>query len=150
MKLKALVGAGDRIAALALPFVVVGVVANLLWPAVFRMGLAWEGRVAGILLLVVGVPLWLTSVGQILALVPKGKLITSGPFALMRHPLYTSVALLVIPGCGLLLDSWLGFASGLILYGSVRAYAPREDKDLADRFPQEYPAYCKRVMLPWL
>ncbi len=150
MSIKTLVGAGDRIAALALPFVVVGVIANRLWPQVFRAGLGGAGRIAGIVLLVPGVALWLASVLQILVLVPKGKLITSGPFALMRHPLYTSVALLVIPGCGLLFDSWLGFAIGLILYGSVRAFAPREDRDLADRFPQDYPAYRKRVMLPWL
>jgi hypothetical protein len=39
MKLKVLVGAGDRIMTLTLPFVVVGVVANILRPAWFHMGL---------------------------------------------------------------------------------------------------------------
>lgn len=150
MQLKALVGAGDRIAAQALPFVVVGLVANLLWPSAFRMGLDGAGRIAGIVLLLIGVPLWLTSAVRILALVPKGKLITTGPFALVRHPLYTSVALLVIPACGLLFDSWLGLVIGLIVYGLVRVLAPREDKALASQFPEDYPAYRNRVMLPWL
>ncbi len=150
MRIETLVGAGDRIAAFTFPLAAVGIAGNLLWPSVFRMGLDGAGSAAGIVLLVLGVPLWLTSAIQILVLVPQGKLITSGPFALVRHPLYTSVALLVIPGCGLLLDSWLGFAIGLILSGSVRAFAPAEDRDLADRFPQEYSAYCRRVMLPWL
>jgi protein-S-isoprenylcysteine O-methyltransferase Ste14 len=105
MKLRALVGAGDRIAVLTLPFAVAGIAANVVWPSVFHMGLERPGLVAGIVLLAVGVPLWLTSVAQILVQVPKGKLIARGPFALVRHPLYTSVALLVIPGCGLVLDT---------------------------------------------
>jgi protein-S-isoprenylcysteine O-methyltransferase Ste14 len=150
MQVKRLVGAGDSIGLLTLPLVVVGLGANVLWPSVFRMGFGAAGRIVGIVLLVMGVPLWLTSAVQILVLVPKGRLITNGPFALVRHPLYTSVALLVIPGCGLVFDSWIGVAIGLILYGSVRLFAPREDRDLATQFPRDYPEYCKRVVLPWL
>ena len=150
MKIKALVGAGDRIMALTLPFVIVGLAANALWPSVFRTGLGATGTIVGIVLLTIGVPLWLTSVVQILVFVPRGRLITSGPFALMLHPLYTSVALLVIPGCGLLFGSWLGFVLGAVLYLSARRFQRSEERDLAARFPRDYPEYRKRVLLPWL
>ena len=148
--LKALVGAGDRIAVHALPVAVVGLAANILWPSAMRMGLGSVGLVIGGLLLTVGVPLWLTSAVQILTCAPRGKLITTGPFALMLHPLYTSVALLVIPGCGLLFDSWLGCVIGLALYGSSRVFAPSEERDLATRFSDDDAAYRKQVLLPWL
>ncbi|MGO9310539.1 MAG: hypothetical protein ACLQDL_16150 [Spirochaetia bacterium] len=36
--------------------------------------------------------------GLVLIRVPQKKLITVGPNTVVRHPLYTSVALLVIPG----------------------------------------------------
>jgi len=150
MKLKALVGSGDRVVGLAAPFVVVGVAANILWPAVFRMGSGRGGLIAGLALLVVGVPVWLTSVAQVLVNVPRKRLITSGPFAVLLHPLYTSVALLVLPGLGLLLDTWLGPAVGVILYISTRLYAGAEETLLAKYFPTEYPAYRARVLLPWL
>ena len=150
MKLKTLVGAGDRIAALTLPFAALGLAANLRFPEVFRMGLGAGGKLAGIVCLVAGVPLWLTSVVQILVLVPRGTLITSGPFSLVLHPLDTSVALLVIPGLGLVLDSWLGLAVGAVLYLSTRLFAPAEERELAARFPDEYPRYRQRVLLPWL
>ena len=150
MKLKALVGSGDRVVGLAAPFVVVGVAANILWPAVFRMGSDRGGLIAGLALLVVGVPVWLTSVAQVLVNVPRKRLITSGPFAVLLHPLYTSVALLVLPGLGLLLDTWLGPAVGVILYVSTRLYAGAEETLLAKYFPTEYPAYRARVLLPWL
>jgi hypothetical protein len=58
--------------------------------------------------------------------------------------------LLVIPGVGLLFDSWLGFALGLVLYVASRRFAPSEEREMAERFPDEYPAYRKRVLLPWL
>jgi len=100
--------------------------------------------------LALGIPLWFTSAVQILLLVPQGKLITRGPFAITLHPLYTSVAVLVTPGVGLLFDSWLGFALGLVLYIVSRRFARSEEGELAKRFPAEYPAYRRRVLLPWL
>ncbi len=146
----ALVGAGHRIMALTLPFAAAALAANVAWPEIFRVRLGATGTALGIAMLTLGVPLWLTSVAQILVFVPNGKLITRGPFALMLHPLYTSVALLVIPGAGLLFDSWIGFAIGLVLYASTRLFAPSEERELAVRFPLEYPTYRKRVLLPWL
>jgi protein-S-isoprenylcysteine O-methyltransferase Ste14 len=150
VKLKVLVGSGDRVMGLTLPFIVVGIAANIIWPAAFRMDSSMGGLIAGIVLLVIGVPLWLTSVVQILVYVPRKILITNGPFLLMLHPLYTVVALLVLPGVGLVLDTWLGPALGVILYVSSRIFSPAEEKLLAKYFPMEYPAYRARVLLPWL
>ncbi|HTZ52092.1 MAG TPA: methyltransferase [Spirochaetia bacterium] len=150
MKLKVLVGSGGRIMSLALPFLVVGVLANILWPGVFALGFGQGGLIAGIVLLAVGVPFWLIGVGQVLVNVPRKKLITTGPFAVLLHPMYTSVSLLVFPGLGLLFDSWVGAAIGVALYISSRIFAPAEDEILRKYFPSEYDAYRKRVLLPWL
>jgi protein-S-isoprenylcysteine O-methyltransferase Ste14 len=150
MKLKVLVGAGSRVMGLTLPFAAAGIAANIAWPSVFHMGFELPGLVVGIVLLAVGVPAWLVSVAQILIYVPKRTLITSGPFAVVLHPLYTSVALLVLPGVGLVLDTWLGPALGAVLYVSSRIFSPGEEKILASVFVKEYPAYRARVLLPWL
>ena len=150
MKLKVLVGAGRQVMGLALPFIVAGIVVNILRPAWFALGFGTGGLIAGIVLLAIGVPAWISSVILILVRVPQKKLITTGPFAVVLHPLYTSVALLVIPGLGLLFDSWVGAAIGVILYFSSRIFSPGEEKILLQYFPQEYPAYRKKVLLPWL
>jgi protein-S-isoprenylcysteine O-methyltransferase Ste14 len=150
MKLKVLVGAGSRIMGLTLPFLVVGIVLNILRPAWFALGFGAGGLIAGIVLLAIGVPAWVSSVVLILIRVPQKKLITTGPFAVVLHPLYTSVALLVIPGLGLLLDTWVGAGIGAILYVSSRLFSPAEEAILLKVFPAEYPAYRKKVFLPWL
>jgi protein-S-isoprenylcysteine O-methyltransferase Ste14 len=150
MKLKVLVGSGSRIMSLTLPCAAIVIAANILWPRVFSLGFGPGGLVAGIVLLVVGVPAWISSAVLVLVRVPQKKLITTGPFAVVLHPLYTSVAILVIPGLGLLLDTWAGFAIGAVLYVSARLFERDEERILARVFPAEYPAYRKRVLLPWL
>lgn len=149
--IKTLVGSGDRIALVLLPFLAVGLVANLLAPAAFTVGgPAPALAVAAIVVLVPGVVLWLWSAALIVIRVPRGELITSGPFALVRHPLYTSVALLVLPALGVLLDSWLGALLGVVLYLASRRHAPAEERTLARTFGRAWDDYRAHVLLPWL
>lgn len=150
MTLKALIGAGDRIMAVTLPFAGLGIAANVVWPDTFRTGSGRAGLIVGCVLLSIGIPLWLWAVVQILVHAPRGRLITSGPFALVLHPIYTFVALIVLPGIGLVVDSWMGLALGGALYIASRILAPLEEKQLAKAFPTEYADYRARVLLPWL
>ncbi len=151
LNLKVLVGSGDRIGSLVLPFLVVGVVANVLWPSFFSVGGPSDAlRALSIAMLIPGVMLWIWSVVLILTKVPKGELITSGPFALVKHPLYTSVALLVLPSVGFLLNTWLGALIGAVLYIGSRRYAPAEERALSETFGARWDAYCADVKIPWL
>ena len=134
-----------------LPVLVIGVLLNVLYPAVFSVaGPPYWLRVVSIVGLVVGVAVWAWSVVLILTKVPKHELITTGPFALMKHPLYTSVALLVVPCIGFLLNSWLGIAVGLVMYASSRRYAPLEERALAETFGTTWDEYTAHVRIGWL
>jgi len=149
--LKALIGSGDKIALLTLPFVVVGLIANITVPAIFDVGGPSDLlRDISIVVLIPGVTIWIWSVVLILEKVPRGELITSGPYALMKHPIYTSVALLVLPWIGFLLDTWLGAMIGIVLYVACRTFAPAEEEELSATFGSDWDAYCATVKLPWL
>lgn len=151
MNLKKLVGSGDKIILLTLPFLVIGLVLNILRPSLFSVGGPPEGlRVLSIILLVPGIVIWLWSVVLILTRVPRGDLITEGPYALVRHPLYTSVGLLVFPWFGFLLNTWLGALVGIVLYLAARRFAPEEEKVQARTFGPAWDAYNRRVWIPWL
>ncbi len=150
MKLKVLMGSGDRILLSTLPFAAAAVILNILRPSWFALGLGVTGLVIGIVLLVVGVPTWLGSVALVLTMVPRKRLITSGPFAVMLHPMYAAVSLLVLPGLGFVLGTWSMIALGGILYILARIFAPGEEKILEKVFPKEYASYRGRVLLPWL
>jgi len=149
MRLRELVGAGDRIGLAVLPFVVTGLVLNFMFPGVFDVDgpAEWLG-ILSIGVLAFGVIVWAWSVVLILARVPRGELITTGPFAVVRHPLYTSVALLVLPWLGFLLNSWLGAALGIALYVAARRYEIDEEAELADTFDGAWEDYRAGVLFP--
>ena len=93
MNIRALVGSGDRIGLVTLPFLVVGVVLNITFPSLFTIGgpPTWLG-VLSLLILLVGVVNWAWCVYLLLSKVPRRELITNGPYALVKHPLYTGRA----------------------------------------------------------
>jgi protein-S-isoprenylcysteine O-methyltransferase Ste14 len=151
MKLKALVGSGDRILLLTLPFLIIGLILNILFPSAFHVGgPPTVLRVISIVLLIPGVIIWLWSVVLILAKVPKEELITYGPYSLVKHPLYTGVALLVLPWIGLIFNTWLGTLVGVVLYIASRLFSRQEEEILANRFGTAWDEYCKKVDIPWL
>lgn len=151
MDLKRLMGSGDRIVRFLLPFLVVGLALNLLVPSVFEVGgPAPALRTVSIVVLAVGVSIWAWSAVLIVTRVPRGELITGGPYALVKHPIYTAVALLVLPWIGFLLNTWLGAVLGIALYAGSRIYAPEEEAWLAETFGTRWDVYRRSVWIPWL
>jgi protein-S-isoprenylcysteine O-methyltransferase Ste14 len=149
--LKALVGSGHRVGLFTLPFLIVGLILNVAYPSLFAVdGPSTLLRVVSVLLLTAGVVVWAWSVVLILTKVPRGELITTGPYTLVKHPLYTSVALLVLPWAGFLLETWLGLLIGVVLYVGSRIFAPAEEAELSKTFGAAWERYCESVRLPWL
>ncbi len=128
-----------------------GIAFNIVFPETFSVGgpPPWLQAVSAFVL-AVGVVVWAWSVLLIVTKVRAGELVTTGPYSLVKHPLYTSVALLVLPWLGFLLDTWLGAVIGIALYAGSRLFAPAEEADLAHSFGPQWEAYCHRVKVPWL
>ena len=96
-----------------------GLILYVVVPSLFDVGgpstVLW---VVSILVLIPGAAIWIWSVILIMTNVPRGELITSGPYAWVKHPLYTAVALLALPWIGFLLNTWLGALLGVVLFGA--------------------------------
>ena len=151
MNLKALVGSGERIGLFTAPFVVIGVVLNIAFPTLFDVGGPSTAlKVFSIVMLIPGVTIWIWSVVLILTKVPKNELITQGPYALVKHPLYTGVPFLVLPWIGFLVNTWLGALIGIVMYCGSRMYSREEEKALSKTFGTAWVEYCNTVKIPWL
>jgi protein-S-isoprenylcysteine O-methyltransferase Ste14 len=149
--LKLLAGSGDKIGLFILPFFLVGLLLNITYPSAFDVGGPPAAlRVVSIVVLIPGLTIWVWSVALILRKVPRGELITNGPYAIVKHPLYTGVALLVLPWIGFLFNTWLGAVIGIILYIGSRIFAPAEEAALSKTFGAAWDQYCKTVKIPWL
>ena len=70
------------------------------------------------------------------------QLVTKGPYALVRHPIYTGVAAMLIGTALVFVPGVLG-AALLVPYFVVSAF--REERDMLRLFPDVYPAYMQRT-----
>ena len=71
------------------------------------------------------------------------KVISTGPYAVVRHPLYSAV-LIYLPSTALLLGSWWGLASSFLLSGGLAFRTAMEDRELR-RGLEGYTQYAARV-----
>lgn len=151
MKLKILVGSGSKIGLFTLPFLILGLILNILFPSFFSVGGPPSVlMIISITLLIPGVTIWIWSVYLILTKIPRKELITTGPYLLVRHPLYTGVSLLVLPWVGFIFNTWLGALIGIIVYTGCRIYSPREEEILSKIFGAAWIEYRSKVKIPWL
>lgn len=119
---------------------------------------AWGWRTPGLLLATAGLALSLAGAWVIrrhLTPLPhppdRAQLVTTGPFALARHPIYGGI---VLGALGWAVWRWdalravLALALGVFLLVKIKL----EEALLARRFPEDYPPYATRVkrMIPWL
>jgi protein-S-isoprenylcysteine O-methyltransferase Ste14 len=99
--------------------------------------------VVGGVLFVVG----LVRLGRGLTPLPYPKdgaeLIQTGPFALVRHPIYSGALVLAL-GWALYVQGWLTLGYVVVLFVFLDVKSRREERWLAEKFPA-YAAYQRRV-----
>jgi protein-S-isoprenylcysteine O-methyltransferase Ste14 len=72
------------------------------------------------------------------------QLIRTGPYAHLRHPIYSGV-LLGVAATALVLGEWRGVVAFLILLINYWIKARREDRMLADRFRESFAEHAKHA-----
>jgi protein-S-isoprenylcysteine O-methyltransferase Ste14 len=79
------------------------------------------------------------------------QLVRSGPYARMRHPIYSGV-LLGVAGSALVVNQWRGVLAFVLLLTNYSVKAKREDKILAGAFAQDFAEHRRRAgfLLPRL
>ena len=71
-------------------------------------------------------------------------LIDSGPYAIVRHPIYTGL-LTALTGTALARGEWRGLLAVLIAWIALRRKLQVEERWMAERFGAQYEAYSRRV-----
>ncbi|HEY9141995.1 MAG TPA: isoprenylcysteine carboxylmethyltransferase family protein [Bryobacteraceae bacterium] len=71
------------------------------------------------------------------------KVISTGPYATVRHPLYAAT-LIYLPANALMLGSWYGLAASVVLLGGIAFRTAMEDREL-QRGLAGYIEYAARV-----
>jgi protein-S-isoprenylcysteine O-methyltransferase Ste14 len=72
------------------------------------------------------------------------RLITSGPYARIRHPLYSAMFSWGI-ALALLNANWIFVALAILMIAGILVHIPREEKLMLEAFGDEYQAYIRRT-----
>lgn len=98
----------------------------------FRIGAFW---------FFLGIPVWFSGAKEIRKNFSRGKLVTSGIFRYLQHPIYTAFCLFYIPGVVIMTRSVTGLLLPFVFYLLIRRHIPYEERYLEDRFGKEYTDY---------
>jgi protein-S-isoprenylcysteine O-methyltransferase Ste14 len=139
-------GVGPRIAVPSLLYTFAARAATSAWPDIFRLAWLPSSVVAvGAVLIAIGLAMWIAAGISVMRAYNRDELVTSGVFALVRHPLYASWIALVFPGIALVLRSWPMLLTPFLGWLIFRRLIHREDEYLERRFGKAYLDYCRRV-----
>jgi protein-S-isoprenylcysteine O-methyltransferase Ste14 len=78
------------------------------------------------------------------------ELVTSGPYRLVRHPIYSGI---LVAGVGTAVALSLAWLIAVALAGVYFVYsATIEERNLAEQFPDRYPAYSRstKMLVPFI
>ena len=140
-------GIGPRLALLTIPYVVLAIVLAHKDPgflAVTFLNPSYASP-AGYCLIIIGLVFWGASAVVFLTDFKHGGLITRGPFALCRNPIYASIIVFLLPGLTLMFQSGVVLSIDLVLYLNFKLAIHGEVILLRREFGTAYDAYENNV-----
>ncbi len=141
-----IVGQGGKIILFMLPSLIGAIVVHRYLPQVAALpGRVSSVRPLGYLLLAPGLVLWAAAVIQLLTGFPKGKLVTTGAYGVVRNPIYASATFFILPAVALLTLTWVYAVPSVFLYLGVMIFIGTEERQLTAAFGKEYTNYMARV-----
>jgi len=140
-------GIGPKIARITIPYVALGIVLTLLYPSVFTFGKTLQKPflIAGIIFLSVAAVLYFLTLRLMVPGLRNNRLITGGMYRLSRNPLYASLLLFLLPGVGLIMNSWIVITASIVGYLLFRKSIHEEDEQLERLFGDDYRKYRERT-----
>jgi protein-S-isoprenylcysteine O-methyltransferase Ste14 len=140
-------GIGPRLALICLPYIVLSLSVMYNYPQFLNLGFLDLASVKlfAYFWLFLGISFWAYSAITFMRGFIKGRLITWGPYAFCRNPIYASVIIFIIPAFALIFHSGVLFSVALTLYIGFKLCIHGERIVLRKTFGEAYEQYEKSV-----
>ena len=141
-----IIGQGGKIILFMLPSLIAAILVPIYFPKIAALPESISFiQPVGYLLLLPGLMLWGAAVIQLLTGFPKGKLVITGAYGIVRNPIYSSVTFFILPGLALITLTWVYFVPSVFLYAGVMIFIGKEEQQLTEAFGKEYQDYMAKV-----
>ncbi len=147
-------GVGPKLVVLLLPVLALAIAVQRAFPDFSSMSRAPHlgFRLTGGALIVAGLLLWASGAVVIDRAFREGRLLTTGAYGIVRHPMYCGILVLMVPGIALWLRTWpllVVAAAGCFLFSRL---IREEEAYLEGKFGQAFLDYRSRVgaVVPFL
>ena len=132
------------------------IVALIMAILVFTIHFAWLAHlkiplprtltlIIGIVLVIIGIPVFLVPGLTIHRYFEQGELTTRGVYSYIRHPIYGSWIVFIIPGIIFIFNSLIGFFIPILMYAVFKIFIVGEERYLEEKFGQKFTEYKKNV-----
>lgn len=142
-----LFGCGPKLGLFCLPYLVLSLTVMFKYPEFLNMGFIDSPLIkyVGFIWLALGIVFWIYSAVYFLKYFKPGTLLTGGPFALCRNPIYSSIIVFIIPSLALIFHSGILLSIALVLYLGFSLTIHGETIVLRRIFGEEYDRYERSV-----
>jgi protein-S-isoprenylcysteine O-methyltransferase Ste14 len=145
-------GVGIKIALFTILYFFISVIFNNIFKPSFNISLYNSNSLyySGIILIFIGC-LWIFGCTRKLRKSFKAEyLMKDGLYSIFRNPMYAAYLLFIIPGIGLLFNSWIVLSTVIIFYIFFAIFIREEYRYLEEKFGKEYLDYKKKVLIKFL
>lgn len=140
-------GIGPKLVGLTLAYAIVPAVLTATFPAFFAVTCMPPAvlNFLGVILLVLGIPLWLFSIIPLLSGFMEGRLCTTGVYSLVRNPMYSAFIVFIVPAMTLFYKSWIAFTIPIVMMLIFKRLIKAEETYLEEHFGEDYQRYKAEV-----
>jgi protein-S-isoprenylcysteine O-methyltransferase Ste14 len=139
-------GVGPKFTFVSLAIAILVFTIHFVWLAHIKFPLPQTlTLILGIVLVIIGIPIYLVPGLTIDRYFKKGELATRGVYSYIRHPIYGSWIVFIIPGLVLLLNSLIGMLVPILMYAGFKIFIVEEDRYLEEKFGQKFVEYKRNV-----
>ena len=139
-------GVGPKMTLALIPFIVLLSILNIIFSPAFQLPVnpIWMISI-GSALIIIGGLIFIKSEITLRKAFKASKLLLTGFYGHIRHPMYGSFIVFIIPGIVLMINSWILFFLPFIFYIIFRIFIKQEERYCLKKFGEKYSHYKKNV-----
>lgn len=140
-------GIGPKLLGLTLAYAIIPTVLTAAFPGFFVVTRIPPAvlNFLGVILLVLGIPLWILSIIPLLTGFTEGRLCTTGVYSLVRNPMYSAFIVFIVPAITLFSKSWIAFTIPIVMVLIFKRLIKAEETYLEEHFGEDYHRYKVEV-----